>query len=73
MPVIIPPERLRDRWLANIEAGMKMRPISTRVNKHENDDGLLRAPGTRRGPGHRSDFSRLTCSWHHINAHMRNK
>jgi putative SOS response-associated peptidase YedK len=52
MPVIIPPESY-DRWLANIEPDprdllvpypselMKMWPISTRVNKPENDDANI--------------------------------
>ena len=51
MPVILPPET-RDRWLSG-EAGkevlrpfpdqeMKIRPVSTRINKPENNDpGLL--------------------------------
>jgi putative SOS response-associated peptidase YedK len=54
MPVIIPPEEY-DRWLANIEPDprdvlvpyptepMTMWPISTRVNKPENDDAAILA------------------------------
>jgi putative SOS response-associated peptidase YedK len=53
MPVILPPET-HDRWLSG-EAGkevlrpfrakdMKIRPVSTRINKPENNDpGLLEA------------------------------
>ena len=53
MPVILPPDAY-DRWLANIEPDprgllvpfpselMRIWPISTRVNKAENDDeGIL--------------------------------
>ena len=52
MPVIIPPEAYA-RWLANIEPDprdmlvpfpsepMAMWPISTRVNKPENDDAAI--------------------------------
>jgi putative SOS response-associated peptidase YedK len=55
MPVIIPPESYV-RWLASIEPDprdllvpypsglMKMWPISTRVNKPDNDDADLLAP-----------------------------
>jgi putative SOS response-associated peptidase YedK len=55
MPVIIPPESY-ERWLANIEPdprdllvpyaseAMKMWPISTRVNKPDNDDADLLTP-----------------------------
>jgi len=52
MPVIIPPEAY-DRWLANIEpdprdllapypsALMRLWPVSSRVNRHENDDASI--------------------------------
>ena len=55
MPVIIPPEGY-ERWLANIEPDprdllppfpselMRMWPISTRVNKPENDDPSILDP-----------------------------
>lgn len=55
MPVILPPDAY-DRWLVNIEPDprdllapfaselMKMWPISTRVNKPENDDSSILEP-----------------------------
>ena len=55
MPVILPPEAY-ERWLANIEPDpldlltpfpaelMTMWPISTRVNKPDNDDPTLLDP-----------------------------
>ena len=55
MPVILPPDAY-DRWLANIEPDprdllvpfpselMKIWPISTRVNKPDNDDGSILNP-----------------------------
>ena len=55
MPVIVPPEAC-ERWLANIEPDppdllvpypsepMRMWPISTRVNKPENDDAAILEP-----------------------------
>jgi putative SOS response-associated peptidase YedK len=58
MPVIIPPEAY-DRWLAGVEPDprdllvpfpaeqMKMWPISTRVNKPENDDAAILEPVQR--------------------------
>ena len=55
MPAILPPDAY-DRWLANIEPDprdllvpfpselMKIWPISTRVNKPENDDVAILDP-----------------------------
>ncbi len=55
MPLILPPDAY-DRWLANIEPDphdllvpfpselMKIWPISTRVNKPENDDASILEP-----------------------------
>ena len=55
MPVIIPPESY-DHWLSTLDpdthgllvpfpaAAMKMWPISTRVNKPENDDEAILEP-----------------------------
>ena len=48
MPVIIPPESY-DHWLSTLDADprgywMKMWPISTRVNKPENDDPSILDP-----------------------------
>ena len=55
MPVILPPAAY-DRWLANIEPDprdllvlfslelMRIWPISTRVNKPENDDASILDP-----------------------------
>lgn len=62
MPVIIPPA-VYDRWLSSIEpnprdllipfpAGhIKMWPISTRVNKPENDEASILEPAETDGPG----------------------
>lgn len=61
MPVILPPETY-DRWLTNIEPDprdllvpypsepMTMWPISTRVNKPDNDDPTLLDPINENGP-----------------------
>ncbi len=54
MPVILPPEAAYDRWLAEPDPGdllvpfpselMKIWPISTWVNKPENDDPEILEP-----------------------------